>query len=216
MPNLVGASLSTAQAKLKALGSPVVDEKDASGQGRSQIVTSNWKVCVQQPAAGKEVSTTATVVLSSVKTSESCPGETPKATAAPKVAGIGDAVQAGDLAVTVTSAERKSTLTSAFGSKKGQWMLVTVKVANTGKSQLTVDSSDFTLIEPDGTKYETDSDGIMYIDSSKSLFLKKLNPKTSATGQVLFAVPASVKHLTLQVSAGFLGMNSAKISLGNK
>jgi hypothetical protein len=210
MPNLVGKNLQAAQEQLQALGSSVLDQKDASGQGRTQVVDSNWKVCEQEPAAGQQVPTTTTVVLSSVKSDEYCPGE------APKAAGIGDAVRVGDLTVTVKSAERKSKLSSVFGSKKGHWMLVTVKVANKGKDQVTVNDSNFTLTEPDGTTYSTDSDGMTYIDSDDWLFLKKINPKTSATGKVLFAIPKSAKNLTLHISTGFLGSETADISLGSK
>ncbi|MCW5952853.1 MAG: DUF4352 domain-containing protein, partial [Propionibacteriaceae bacterium] len=135
---------------------------------------------------------------------------------APKTAKIGDTVRVGDLAVKVKSAERKSKLSSVFGSKKGHWMLVTVKVTNKGKDQVMIDDSDFTLLEADGTSYSTDSDGMTYIDSDDWLFLKKINPKTSATGKMLFAIPKSAKGLTLRISTGFLGWETAEISLGKK
>lgn len=133
-----------------------------------------------------------------------------------QVAKIGDTIQVGDLAVTVKSAERTNKLSSVFGSKKGHWMLVTLKVANKGKEQVMVNDSDFTLIEPDGTSYSTDSDGMTYIDSDDWLFLKKINPKTSATGIILFSLPKSAKNLTLQASGGLFGMETGDVSLGNK
>lgn len=133
-----------------------------------------------------------------------------------QVAKIGDTIRVGDLAVTVKSAERTDKLSSVFGSKKGHWMLVTVKVANKGKDQVMVNDSDFTLLESDGTSYSTDSDGMTYIDSDDWLFLKKINPKTSATGKILFSLPKSAKHLTLQASGGLFGMETGDISLGNK
>lgn len=209
MPSLVGKNLQEAKNELQALGSAALDQRDASGQGRTQILDSNWKVCAQEPATGQKVATTTTVVLSSVKNEEPCPGD------APKVAGIGDAVRVGDLAVTVSSAERKSKLTSVFGTKKGHWMLVTVKITNKGKEQVMVNDSDFTLTESDGTTYSTDSDGMTYIDSDDWLFLEKINPKISATGKVLFAIPKSAKNLTLQVSTGLFG-DTVEISLGKK
>lgn len=210
MPDLVGKSLQEAQNELQALGSRELQQEDASGQGRAQIVDSNWKVCAQDPAAGQEVPTSTTVVLSSVKEDEYCPGE------APKLAKIGDTVRVGDLAVTVKSAERKNKLSNVFGSKKGHWMLLTVKIANKGKEQEMVNSSDFTLIEPDGTEYSTDSDSMTYIDTDDWLFLEEINPKTSATGKVLFAIPKSAKKLTLRVSTGLFGSETVDISLGKK
>jgi hypothetical protein len=220
MPDLVGKGLQEAQDELQALGSHRLDQKDASGRGRALINDSNWKVCEQEPAAGQEVPMSTTVALSAVKNSETCPGsgtESPESEEpTEKAAGIGDTVRVGDLSVKVTSAERKSKLSSVFSSKKGHWMLVTVKITNKGKDQVMVNSSDFTLIEPDGTTYATDSDGIKYIDSDDWLFLKKINPKTSATGKILFALPKSAKNLTLQVSTGLLGLETADISLGKK
>lgn len=210
MPDLVGKNLQEAQNELQALGSDVLEQEDASGQERSQIIDSNWKVCTQAPAAGQEVPTSTTVTLSSVKKDEYCPGQTPK------LAKIGDKVRVGDLEVTVKSAARKTKLSSVFGSKKGNWMLLTVKITNKGKEQVMVNSSDFTLLEADGTEYSTDSDSMTYIDSDDWLFLKDINPKTSATGKILFAIPKSAKNLTLQVSSGLFGLETAEISLGKK
>jgi hypothetical protein len=73
MPKLVGANLQDAQDQLQALGSYVLDQQDASGMGRLQLVDSNWQVCSQRPKAGSIVSADAIVVLAGVKLDESCP-----------------------------------------------------------------------------------------------------------------------------------------------
>ena len=73
MPKLVGQNLQYAQDTLQALGSYLVDQQDASGLGRVQLVDSNWQVCSQEPAAGKKVPVDTLVVLSAVKLTESCP-----------------------------------------------------------------------------------------------------------------------------------------------
>ncbi len=143
------------------------------------------------------------------------PKKTPTAEATKKVAKIGDTTRVGDLAVKVVSAERKTKLSGVFGSKKGNWMLVTVKVTNKGKRQTTVYNSDFQLLESDGTKYSHYGDGWKYIDSDYS-FSKELNPKTSATGKLLFEIPKSAKNLTLEVSIGFIFKETGEISLGKK
>lgn len=72
MPNLKGQILQTAQNKLQSLGSFLLDQEDATGQGRMQILDRKWKVCRQDPKAGTKVSITEFVTLWSVKTSESC------------------------------------------------------------------------------------------------------------------------------------------------
>lgn len=72
MPNLKGQILQTAQNKLQSLGSFLLDQEDATGQGRMQILDRKWKVCRQDPKAGTKVSIAEFVTLWSVKTTESC------------------------------------------------------------------------------------------------------------------------------------------------
>jgi beta-lactam-binding protein with PASTA domain len=73
MPNVVGMVLQDAQDLLQARGSYILDQEDARGLGRWQILDSGWKVCRQRPRPGAVVSTSATVTLWSVKLSERCP-----------------------------------------------------------------------------------------------------------------------------------------------
>lgn len=73
MPPLVGMNLQEAQDQLQSLGSFVLNQEDASGQGRMQLIDSNWKVCSQDPAAGALISITTTVTLRAVKNEETCP-----------------------------------------------------------------------------------------------------------------------------------------------
>ena len=73
MPNLVGENLQDAQDELQSLGSFLMDQVDATGEDRWQLLDSNWYVCSQKPAAGKKVSLAAIVKLYVVKIEESCP-----------------------------------------------------------------------------------------------------------------------------------------------
>jgi len=73
MPNLVGQNLQLSQDKLRALGSYLMDQTDAAGLSRVQVLDSNWQVCAQSPAPGKTVPVDTMVVLSSVKLAEQCP-----------------------------------------------------------------------------------------------------------------------------------------------
>lgn len=73
MPALIGVNLQLAQDQLQALGSFVLDQTDASGLGRVQLLDSNWQVCGQDPAAGTVVPVETVVVLASVKLDEVCP-----------------------------------------------------------------------------------------------------------------------------------------------
>ena len=72
MPDVVGMVLQDAQDLLQSKGSYLMDQVDASGAGRMQLLDSNWKVCSQRPSAGSQVSITDFVTLSAVKLSESC------------------------------------------------------------------------------------------------------------------------------------------------
>lgn len=73
MPRVVGMNLQLAQDLLQSLGSYIMDQTDAAGLERWQIIDSNWKVCSQSPSAGKIVPQSITVILASVKLAESCP-----------------------------------------------------------------------------------------------------------------------------------------------
>ena len=73
MPNLVGWVLQDAQDKLQSLGAYTLDQEDARGLERLQVLDSNWKVCSQKPRARAVVPVSTTVVLASVKLSERCP-----------------------------------------------------------------------------------------------------------------------------------------------
>lgn len=72
MPNVAGMNLQLAQDLLQSKGSYLMDQTDAKGLGRVQLLDSNWKVCRQSPSAGSRVSTSTLVTLASVKLIESC------------------------------------------------------------------------------------------------------------------------------------------------
>ena len=73
MPKLVGVNLQLAQDMLQKKGSFLLDQEDALGLDRIQVLDSNWQVCKQSPKAGKKVAVDAMITLSSVKLSEDCP-----------------------------------------------------------------------------------------------------------------------------------------------
>ncbi|GAA4400744.1 hypothetical protein GCM10023153_28500 [Ornithinibacter aureus] len=73
MPKLVGQNLQLAQDMLQKDGSFLLDQVDALGLGRIQVMDSNWQVCTQSPKAGKEVPVDTMVTLASVKLTEDCP-----------------------------------------------------------------------------------------------------------------------------------------------
>lgn len=71
LPNLVGQDLQAAQDEAQAAGFYALDDQDASGQGRLQILDRNWTVCSQDPKPGTHPTDTP-VVLYAVKDGETC------------------------------------------------------------------------------------------------------------------------------------------------
>ena len=76
MPDLVGSKLQDAQDRIQKLtGNPtfITFSHDASGQGRNQVVDSNWKVCSQNVAPGASFDDRAKIDFGAVKSAEQCP-----------------------------------------------------------------------------------------------------------------------------------------------
>lgn len=161
------------------------------------------------PAATQEASSRPTTAPSPAEATT--PAIEATSTALP---GIGTSVAAGDTEITVDGVSTTDQLTSVFGNKSGHWVVVDLTVKNNSSEQVTVNHSDFTLIEADGTEYSTDSDNLMYVDSDKNLFLQDINPKLSASGQILFATPAEASDFILKFDSGWFGP-SAEIDLNS-
>ena len=73
MPKVVGVNLQLAQDMLQKAGSFLLDQEDALGLDRIQVMDANWQVCTQSPKAGKEVPVDTMVTLAAVKLTEECP-----------------------------------------------------------------------------------------------------------------------------------------------
>lgn len=76
MPDLVGSGLQDAQDAIQALTSGnvlITTSSDATGQGRNQVVDSNWQVCAQNTPAGDQITRDTLVVFDAVKLDETCP-----------------------------------------------------------------------------------------------------------------------------------------------
>lgn len=76
MPDLVGRTLQEAQDEVQRLtdfGVFFTTSSDATGQGRAQLVDSNWVVCAQSVAPGTAITAGSRIEFSSVKVTERCP-----------------------------------------------------------------------------------------------------------------------------------------------
>ncbi|MBB4664964.1 PASTA domain-containing protein [Conexibacter arvalis] len=70
VPNVVGENHQYAQDTMQAAGLYMLDERDATGQGRMLVWDRNWVVVEQDPPAGTMVDEDATITLSSKKEGE--------------------------------------------------------------------------------------------------------------------------------------------------
>ena len=76
MPSLVGSNLQAAQDRIQVVtGNPVfiTFSHDATGQGRNQVLDSNWKVCSQNVVPGAAFTDTTRIDFGAVKLAEKCP-----------------------------------------------------------------------------------------------------------------------------------------------
>ena len=70
VPAVVGMDHQAAQNRMQAAGLYLLDEVDATGEGRSLLWDRNWVVVRQSPRAGSEVNEDTTITLFSVKDGE--------------------------------------------------------------------------------------------------------------------------------------------------
>ena len=160
-------------------------------------------------------STAGTSGSSASSTSAPKPAQAPAAAAPakPQLKKIGEPLKVGSLVFTVDDVASTTKLSSPIGNKDGNFLVVTLTVKNESKEAVLIDSSFLKLIAPDGAKYETDSDTLMYVATDKNFFLQKINPNLSKQGTVIFSVPAGLTGMKLQVQTGAFGTETGEISL---
>ena len=114
------------------------------------------------------------------------------AAAAPK---IGTAVRDGKFQFTVTGTKTASQVGDQYLNKKaqGQFLLVSVTVANIGDKAQMFDSSSQKLYDTAGREYSADAAAGIYLGEAGKSFLEQINPGNSVKGTVVFDVPAGTK-----------------------
>jgi beta-lactam-binding protein with PASTA domain len=122
IPNFVGMGLQSAQDKAQELGFYGLTSHDALGRDRMQAFDRSWKVCSQNVAAGKSVSTDTDLDFGTVKLEEKCPAKEEKA---PSAAGgkmpdfKGKSVKAARSAL-----DSGTSITVKDATAEGRWVLV--------------------------------------------------------------------------------------------
>ncbi|OQY66057.1 hypothetical protein B6D29_03235 [Microgenomates bacterium UTCPR1] len=130
-----------------------------------------------------------------------------KTNEAPKIAGLNETAQDGDLAFTVLSVDKSKTLGNSFTQKTAQGMfyVVTVKIENKGNKTTTFDASMAKIKDDQGREFERSIDGQTAKGLSQGqvdLFLQQIQPSLSVTGDLVFDLPDGLKNpvLTLKGS----------------
>jgi uncharacterized protein DUF4352 len=130
------------------------------------------------------------------------------------VAGVGEQVQDGSFAFTVTKLETRESLGSGFltSEAEGSYVLVHVTVTNVGTEAATFSDSNQTLLDADRREYSADSGtAVMYLPGSEA-FLNQINPGNSVDGVLVFDVPEGLAPAAIELRESLFS-DGATVSL---
>lgn len=133
-----------------------------------------------------------------------------------KIYKVGEEVQVGNLVYKVEKVEKAQQVGNEFLNKKanGTFLVVTITVTNKDKESRMIDTSMFKLVQGN-TKYDADSEATsLYANENNRFFLQNINPNISATGKIVFDIPANATGLKLLVQDKFFGTQEKTIDLG--
>lgn len=143
------------------------------------------------------------------------PEEEPEDVPEETAPGIGDTVTTDGFEITVVSVE---TGVASVGNEflnedaQGAFTLVSVTVKNTGNSAETVFSASFTLRDAQAREFDASSTASVYLGDTGFAF-EKINPGNTASGILVFDLPAGVSPQALEFSANLFGRDSVLIDL---
>jgi Domain of unknown function (DUF4352) len=106
------------------------------------------------------------------------------------------------VAVTLTKAQALPSFFNAYEivrPESGQFVAVGVLITNEQRDEITMSTSLFKLLSPEGLEYSA-SEKSLEIGGTDTLFLKGINPGLTKSGVVLFEVPNNVDISSLRLS----------------
>ena len=119
---------------------------------------------------------------------------------------IGDQVEDGNFAFTVTGVEQAQTLGQGVMATEaqGKYVIVNLQVENVGNEASTFNAgSSQVAFDSQGREYQTSEDAIMSGDSSdESSFLQQINPGSSVTGRLVYDVPQQTQLTSVELHGG--------------
>ena len=126
---------------------------------------------------------------------------------------IGETVQAGDAAWTVTSATEATEIKSLEGKRTGNFVIVDLTFTNNSNEAMTADSNSLAVLDGKGRTFETDIDAS--VPMRLDLFLEQVNPGLTREGRVVFEVAPDAEQLILRAGdTNPFGGENAYINLG--
>ncbi|GAA4917069.1 DUF4352 domain-containing protein [Streptomonospora salina] len=129
-------------------------------------------------------------------------------------AGIGETVESGAFAFTVTEVEDGVTeLSDDTGvmteTPQGQYVIVHVTVENVGDESGTFDASGQKLFDGDGNEYSADSQAPI-MTGDQNAFLNEINPGNTVEGRIAFDIPTDVQPTRIELSS-FLSIDEPAV-----
>lgn len=111
---------------------------------------------------------------------------------------VGQTVEVGDVAWTVTDVQRTTEL-EAFGEREtGNFVIVDLTFTNNADEAVTLDSESLAILDSQGRAHETSTDAEMYVPANRSLFLEQVNPGVTRQGRAIFDVAPDAQELILR------------------
>lgn len=136
--------------------------------------------------------------------------------AAVTAASIGDEVQDGSLAFTVTNVESGA---QALGESflrteaQGMYVLVHVTVRNVGSESVTFMGANQTLLDTQGREFTADSSAALINVPDSESFFTPINPGNSVDGVLVFDVPEEMTPAAIELHESMFS-SGALVSLG--
>lgn len=157
----------------------------------------------REPSGGSADKAGAAATPATQAASATKAAQPPATTAPPAAPGLNTPVRSGQFEAKVTGVKTgvKSVGSSGIDKKaKGQFVLVSVEVKNTGDRAQYVSDNDIKLVSG-GQEFSADSTAGIYMGDEAFLF-EQLNPGSELKGKIAFDVPAGFKVETLKFSGG--------------
>lgn len=134
------------------------------------------------------------------------------------IAKVGETVQDGDIAFTVTDVITATSLGNQYTKKdaQGLFYVISLKIENKAKETKTIDSSMITLIDSQGRTFDRSIDGQTakgMAQGKVDLFLQQVQPGLNVNGDIVFDIPKDATGLKLLVKGGYFGKGQ-QIDLG--